>query len=157
VPGDTVTIDGYSFRVERVADRAIESVSRHAGRRRTTDEAQRMTNRAVPSRSSPRWRSSTRSSWRRSSPSSARRAPTSTTMPRRAAGWRRAWRASWPEPRRQDRYIATTQVGISAASLGLGMYGEQVIAGYVEVWLAPLDTMRWVATHALSSGIAWAS
>ena len=26
VPGDTVTIDGYSFRVERVADRAIESV-----------------------------------------------------------------------------------------------------------------------------------
>src|SRR6185295_9554681 len=26
VPGDTVTIDGYSFRVERVADRAVESV-----------------------------------------------------------------------------------------------------------------------------------
>jgi len=26
VPGDTVTIDGYSFRVERVTDRAIESV-----------------------------------------------------------------------------------------------------------------------------------
>jgi len=26
VPGDTVSIDGYSFRVERVADRAIESV-----------------------------------------------------------------------------------------------------------------------------------
>jgi CBS domain containing-hemolysin-like protein len=26
VPGDTVTIDGYSFRVERVVDRAIESV-----------------------------------------------------------------------------------------------------------------------------------
>jgi CBS domain containing-hemolysin-like protein len=26
VPGDTVTIDGYSFRVEGVADRAIESV-----------------------------------------------------------------------------------------------------------------------------------
>ena len=26
VPGDTVAIDGYSFRVERVADRAIESV-----------------------------------------------------------------------------------------------------------------------------------
>jgi len=26
VPGDTASIDGYSFRVERVADRAIESV-----------------------------------------------------------------------------------------------------------------------------------
>jgi magnesium and cobalt exporter, CNNM family len=58
------------------------------------------------------------------------------------------------DPRRQDRYIATTQVGISAASLGLGMYGEQVIAGQVEVWLAPLGVMRWVATHALSSGVA---
>ena len=58
------------------------------------------------------------------------------------------------EPRRQDRFIATTQVGISAASLGLGMYGEQVIAGYLERWLAPLDAMRFVATHALSSGIA---
>ena len=58
------------------------------------------------------------------------------------------------DPRRQDRYIATTQVGISVASLGLGMYGEQVIAGYVEAWLAPLDALRWVATHALASGIA---
>jgi CBS domain containing-hemolysin-like protein len=58
------------------------------------------------------------------------------------------------DPRRQDRYIATTQVGITAASLGLGMYGEQVIAGYFEAWLAPLDAMRLVATHALSSGIA---
>jgi len=58
------------------------------------------------------------------------------------------------EPQRQDRFIATTQVGISAASLGLGMYGEQVIAGYVEGWLAPLDAMRFVATHAVATGIA---
>jgi CBS domain containing-hemolysin-like protein len=57
-------------------------------------------------------------------------------------------------PRRQDRYIATTQVGISVASVGLGMYGEQVIAGHLEAWLAPLDTMGWVATHALASGLA---
>jgi len=58
------------------------------------------------------------------------------------------------EPQRQGRFIATTQVGISAASLGLGMYGEQVIAGYVEGWLAPLDTIRFVAAHALATGIA---
>src|SRR5687768_9746362 len=58
------------------------------------------------------------------------------------------------DPRRQDRYIATTQVGISVASLGLGMYGEQVIAGHVEAWLAPLNAARWIATHALASGIA---
>jgi len=58
------------------------------------------------------------------------------------------------DPRRLDRYIATTQVGISAASLGLGMYGERVLAEHIEVWLAPLDTMGWVASHALASGIA---
>src|SRR5262249_165593 len=59
------------------------------------------------------------------------------------------------DTKRQDRYIATTHVAISAAPPGLGMYGEQVIAEHVEVWLAPLEaTYQWLATHAIASGIA---
>src|SRR6187401_2190141 len=57
-------------------------------------------------------------------------------------------------PRLQDRYIATTQIGISVASLGLGMYGEHVLADGIAVWLEPLSMPRWIAAHALASGIA---
>jgi CBS domain containing-hemolysin-like protein len=58
-------------------------------------------------------------------------------------------------PRRQDRYIATTQVGISVASLGLGMYGEHVLAERIALWLEPIEaTYRWVAAHAVASVIA---
>ena len=55
------------------------------------------------------------------------------------------------DPKRQDRYIATTQVGISVASLGLGMYGEHVIAQWLAVRLEPFDQSRWIATHAVAS------
>jgi CBS domain containing-hemolysin-like protein len=57
-------------------------------------------------------------------------------------------------PKRQDRYIATTQVGISVASLGLGMYGEHALA----VWIAPqlqiFEELRWVTAHSLASVVA---
>ena len=57
-------------------------------------------------------------------------------------------------PKLQDRYIATTQIGISVASLGLGMYGEHWLAGRFEIWLEPIDTRGWIAVHTLASIIA---
>ncbi len=57
-------------------------------------------------------------------------------------------------PARQDRYIATSQIGITIASVGLGMYGEHGL----EVWLAPhIDlpgVMHTLAAHGLASVLA---
>ena len=58
------------------------------------------------------------------------------------------------DPREQDRFIATTQIGISIASLGLGMYGEHVLAEWFYPFLEPYDGNRWIAAHALASGIS---
>ena len=57
-------------------------------------------------------------------------------------------------PARRDRYLATTQIGVSLASLGLGMYGEHVIAGWIAAWLEPLDLARWVTAHTIGSIVA---
>jgi CBS domain containing-hemolysin-like protein len=54
-------------------------------------------------------------------------------------------------PQQQDRYIATTQIGISVASLGLGMYGEQVIANWIFRWLEPYNIERWITAHTIAS------
>jgi CBS domain containing-hemolysin-like protein len=57
-------------------------------------------------------------------------------------------------PRRQDQYIATAQLGITVASLGLGMYGEHVVAeGLYEVLARP-GLPVWLASHGLASTLA---
>jgi len=58
------------------------------------------------------------------------------------------------DPALQDRYIATTQIGISVASLGLGMYGEHWLAERIEPWFHALEAGGWLAAHVVASVVA---
>lgn len=58
-------------------------------------------------------------------------------------------------PVEQDRFIATAQLGITLASLGLGMYGEHVLAAWIEARLTFLqESWRWLPAHAAASVLA---
>lgn len=57
-------------------------------------------------------------------------------------------------PAKQDRYIATAQLGISLASVGLGMYGEPVIAHLIEPWLHDWFGLEGAIVHTISFAIA---
>jgi CBS domain containing-hemolysin-like protein len=58
------------------------------------------------------------------------------------------------DPRRQDRYIATAQLGITGASLGLGMYGEGQLAEWFEQLLRDTGGPTWLMSHGAAVGIA---
>ena len=58
------------------------------------------------------------------------------------------------DPRRQDRYIATAQLGITGASLGLGMYGEGQLAEWFEGLLSDTGGPTWLMSHGAAVGIA---
>jgi len=56
--------------------------------------------------------------------------------------------------RRRDKFIATTQVGVSLASLGLGMFGEHVVAQWIEAWEVPFNIAGWITAHSVASVIS---
>ena len=55
---------------------------------------------------------------------------------------------------RQDQYIATAQLGITVASLGLGMYGEHVLADWIYSTIAHAGAPAWLVSHGLASVVA---
>ena len=58
------------------------------------------------------------------------------------------------DPKQQDRYIATAQLGITVASLGLGMYGEHVLADALFAILGGHGLPLWLASHGIASTLA---
>ncbi len=86
-------------------------------------------------------------------------APRSTIEARADRGDRRARRVQkiLEDPRQQDRFIATAQIGISVASLGLGMYGEHQLAEWLEPMLGGWASNPWITSHAIASTIAVAA
>jgi CBS domain containing-hemolysin-like protein len=83
-------------------------------------------------------------------------APKASIDRRAAAGNKlaRVVQAVLRDPRKQDRYIATAQLGITVASLGLGMYGEHVLANGIYHLFERPGLPALLASHTLASVLA---
>jgi len=83
-------------------------------------------------------------------------APKASIDRRAAAGNKlaRVVQAVLRDPQKQDRYIATAQLGITVASLGLGMYGEHVLADGIYRLLERPGMPALLASHTLASVLA---
>ena len=55
------------------------------------------------------------------------------------------------DAREQDRYIATAQLGITSASLALGMYGEHMLAEWLLHRIEAVGPIQWLGAHAVAS------
>jgi CBS domain containing-hemolysin-like protein len=58
------------------------------------------------------------------------------------------------DAKQQDRYIATAQLGITVASLGLGMYGEHVLADAMYKAAGGSGLPAWLISHGVASVMA---
>jgi len=57
-------------------------------------------------------------------------------------------------PRQQDRYIVTTQLGVTGASIGLGMYGEHKLAEQLVGFFEGFGSFQLPIAHSIASVLA---
>lgn len=62
-------------------------------------------------------------------------------------------------PKLQDRYIATAQLGVTFATLGLGMYGEHAVASWLHEWMSGFEYtwVAWLLSHGAATVMAVAT